>query len=130
MTNTIIINGNNIHDIQSFYQEINRVFMYGEDWQLGNSLDAFNDLLYGGYGTMKDHETTTIIWLAFEKNRLDLGYECTKDYYKQKLAQPELFNQKYFLDQLEALEDGKGQTYFDILAEIISEHGNIELVCR
>ncbi|WP_221887917.1 hypothetical protein [Chitinophaga polysaccharea] len=53
MEKQIIINGDVIIDIPSFYREINRVFMSGENWQLGNSLDAFNDLLYGGFGIGK-----------------------------------------------------------------------------
>jgi hypothetical protein len=36
----IILEGKNIHDIPSFYQEINRDFMQNEDWELGESLDA------------------------------------------------------------------------------------------
>ena len=41
---TLIIDGENIHDIFSFFDEINRVFMHSEDWKLGPSLDALNDI--------------------------------------------------------------------------------------
>jgi len=41
----LIIDGANIRDIASFYDEINRVFMVGEDWQLGASLDGLDDML-------------------------------------------------------------------------------------
>ncbi|MBP2483340.1 RNAse (barnase) inhibitor barstar [Stenotrophomonas sp. PvP093] len=44
------IEGCTIHDIPSLYAEINRVFMAGEDWQLGPSLDALDDLLHGVHG--------------------------------------------------------------------------------
>lgn len=128
MTQTITIDGNNIHDIDSFYREINRIFMKDEDWILGPSLDAFNDLLYGGYGVMKHYDKTTIIWLAFEKNRIDLGYKCTRDYYLSKISQPEVFNQVHFQKKLKELEDDNGQTYFDILLEIIKEHSHIRLI--
>ena len=47
---TLRLDGRLIHDIASFYDEINRVFMAGEDWQLGPSLDALDDMLRGGYG--------------------------------------------------------------------------------
>ena len=128
MTLVITIDGNNIYDIESFYWEINKVFMKDEDWTLGPSLDALNDLLYGGYGVMKGHDQTTITWLAFEKNRVDLGYKCTKDYYLNKISQPEIFNQVHFQKKLQELENDNGQTYFDIILEIIKEHPNIELI--
>jgi len=50
----IVINGKNITDIGSFYEEVNSLFMQGENWNIGESLDAFDDLLYGGFGILKD----------------------------------------------------------------------------
>ena len=44
---TLTIAGHAIRDIASFYDEINRVFMACEDWSLGPSLDALDDLFYG-----------------------------------------------------------------------------------
>lgn len=38
----LTIDGNRIRDIPSFYMEINSVFMSGEEWQLGPSLDALS----------------------------------------------------------------------------------------
>lgn len=58
----IILEGKNIHDIPSFYKEINRVFMQNEDWELGESLDAFNDRLYGGFGILKGLSNIQLIW--------------------------------------------------------------------
>lgn len=48
MTRILHIEGASINDIASLYVEINRVFMADEDWQLGASLDALDDLLHGG----------------------------------------------------------------------------------
>lgn len=127
MSKQIIINGHFIHDIASFYEEINRVFMTNENWKLGNSLDAFNDLLYGGFGAIKNNETVDLIWLDMEKSRQALGYETTRAYYEDKLKPDSSFNKILFQEKLNALESGTGETYFDVLMEIISEHPNITL---
>jgi hypothetical protein len=56
MANEFIIKGGYITGISTFYQEINRVFMQDENWKISESLDAFNDLLYGGFGSIKGEE--------------------------------------------------------------------------
>ena len=124
----LILDGNRIHDIPSFYDEVNRVFMQGADFTLGPSLDAFNDMLYGGYGAIRGNESIRLRWLNFEKNRKDLGVETTVAFYRAKLERPEAFNEEWSRGKLEELERGEGQTYMDILLEIIDEHPNIRLV--
>lgn len=127
MEKQLFIDGNLISDIPSFYEEINRVFMADEDWKLGNSLDAFNDLLYGGFGAIEGGERVTLVWQQMEKNRLDLGYEVTRQYYEEKFLAHSAFNKDYFREKLEALNNGTGQTYFDMLLEIIADHPNIRV---
>lgn len=127
---TLTLNGARIHDIPSFYAEVNAVFMAGEPWQLSASLDAFNDLLYGGFGALSGNEPATLVWLDAEHSRHALGLQTTRCYWQDKLAQPERFNAAHCQHQLNALENGTGQTYFDILLEIIAGHGNITLVLR
>ncbi|MGH6861799.1 MAG: barstar family protein, partial [Phyllobacterium sp.] len=61
MKTTFTIDGNRICDIPSFYEEINRVFMAGEDWQLSANLDALNDMLHGGFGAIKGGEPIVLI---------------------------------------------------------------------
>jgi RNAse (barnase) inhibitor barstar len=127
---TITIDGNNVHDIPSFYDEINRVFMANVDWRLGQSLDALNDMFYGGYGEIEGGEEITLIWKDFEKNREDLGLELTKAYYQDKLKSPSIFNIELIKENLAELENGTGKTYFEIVLEIIDEHPNIKLVAQ
>ncbi|MDQ1090060.1 barstar family protein [Siphonobacter sp. SORGH_AS_1065] len=128
MTIQVTIDGEHIHDIESFYEEINRVFMAEEDWKLGASLDAFDDLLYGGYGIAKEAKKVELIWKNAEKSRLGLGYAITKAYYEQKLQPGSSYNKALFQEKLQDLEGGHGQTYFDLLVTIIAEHTNITLV--
>jgi RNAse (barnase) inhibitor barstar len=130
MTRTFTLDGHRIHDIPSFYEEINRVFMTGVDWTLGPSLDALDDLLYGNYGALDGDEAVILVWTQFAASRQALGVEATRQYLLAKLAQPERFNTTRFQRELDALDAGTGQTYFDIVLEIIAAHPNITLVAE
>ncbi|TCU58893.1 barstar (barnase inhibitor) [Novosphingobium sp. PhB57] len=122
------IDGSVITDIPAFYAEINRVFMAGESWQLADSLDALNDLLYGGYGTMQGAEKVTLRWKDMAATRAALGPECTHAFLSGRLGQRTMFNGSTIAGQLTALEQGRGTTYFDIVMEVFADHPNIEIV--
>ena len=128
MTRILTLDGTRIHDIPSFYDEINRVFMQDVDWTLGPSLDALDDLLYGGYGALEGDAPAILVWTHFTASREALGVETTRQYLLAKLARPERFNHAHFQRALEALDAGTGQTYFDIVLEIVAAHPNITLV--
>lgn len=128
MTKTLTIIGQNIRDIPSFYVEINRVFMTGAEFQLGDSLDALNDMLHGGYGAISGREPVRIVWHDMAASRMALGLEATRAFLAGKLQRPDVFNVDLIGRQLDALEGGRGQTYFDIILEIIGDHPNIQLV--
>lgn len=128
MTVFLQIEGTAIVDIPSFHAEINRVFMAGEDWQLGPSLDALDDLLYGGCGALAGHETATLVWRDIDRSREALGVDATRAWLEDKLRQPGTFNAGTIGRQLDALQRGEGQTYFDIVMEIFASHPTITLV--
>ncbi|MBL7935696.1 MAG: hypothetical protein JNM51_07795 [Bacteroidia bacterium] len=46
----IFIEGKNIKNLESFFEEIDRVLTKDLDWDTGHNLNSFNDLLYGGFG--------------------------------------------------------------------------------
>ena len=123
---TYTINGDRIHSISDFYAEINRLFMQDEDWKLGESLDAFNDLLYGGFGALKSGTKVKIVWKNAKTSREILGKEATLNWYSEKLNNP-AYNQEFITTSIEDLQNGSGKTYFEILLEIINEHPNIVL---
>jgi len=128
MIKQVIIDGSVINDIPSFYDEINRVFMADEDWKIGHSLDAFNDVLFGGYGLLHGNEAIRLLWHHIAHSREALGREATKSYYQEKLKPDSPFNKALFKEKLAALENGTGQTYFDIVMEIIADHPNVEVI--
>jgi len=123
-----VIDGSQIRDIPSFYKEVNQVFMSGETWELGASLDALNDLLYGGFSSMPAGEPATLIWTNIDLSRESLGVACTTRYYRDKLFPGSPFNQEFFTTKLREMEQGLGQTYFDIILDIIAGHPQINLV--
>ncbi len=126
----VTIEGGAIRDIASFYDEINRVFMAGESWTLGHSLDALNDLFHGGYGAAMGAERLVLVWRHIEASRAALGRETTRDFYLRKLERPDIFNVERIRRDLDALEAGTGPTFFDIVMEIIADHSKIELVAE
>lgn len=131
MTSFLTLDGSRIHDIPSFYDEVNRVFMTGVDWTLGHSLDALDDLLYGGYGALDGSAPVTLAWTEFDKNRRDLGTGATRAFLQAKLeAPPGRYDHARIQRDLDALDAGTGQTFFDIVLEIIATHPNITLEPR
>lgn len=124
---TLVLDGSAIHDIASFYAEINRVFMANEDWQLGPSLDALDDLLYGGYGALAGHPTATVHWTHIAHSRAALGVAATRAWLQEKRTRPGIFNTPAIDAQLDALERGQGQTYADIVMDVFAAHPNLRL---
>jgi RNAse (barnase) inhibitor barstar len=72
---TIIINGNCFSDLETFYDEIDKSFTKNLDWQTGHNLNAFNDLLRGGFGVYEYDEPIKLIWCNFSKSYNCLGKE-------------------------------------------------------
>ena len=123
---TIVINGDNFVDLESFYDEIDRVFTKDLEWDTGHNLDAFNDLLRGGFVVYEYGEQIKLTWKNISKSKGDLGLETTKKWYEQIIEQNKIENQQYFKDKLKELTEDNGQTLFDIILEIISGHENIK----
>ena len=124
----IIIEGKNITNIETFYEKVNRVFMSHEDWKIAQSLDAFNDMLYGSFGEIKGKEKIQLIWKDLEQNQKMLGFQTTLEFYQNKLKSPEIFNRKFVLSKIDELHNGVGLTFFEIILEIIADHENIILI--
>ena len=124
----ITIEGKNINNIETFYEEVNRVFMSQENWKIAQSLDAFNDLLYGSFGEIKGKEKIQLIWKDMEQNQKSLGFQTTLEFYQNKLKSPEIFNRKFVLSKIDELHNGVGLTFFEIILEIIADHENIILI--
>ncbi len=124
---TFVIEGANIVDIASFYLEVNRVFMANEDWQLGETLDGLNDMLYGGYGALAGSGPVEILWRDMDASRAALGASATSAFLEQRRSLRSQFNGQPIEDQISALAAGRGKTYFDIVMDIFADHPRIAL---
>lgn len=127
MSKKFIIEGSRIWSLESLYSEINRVLMSNENWKIAASLDAFNDLLYGEFGNLKNVQNPIFIWKNFEDNAQLFGTDFTIKWYQEKLKSNQ-YNSQLISDKLQELESGMGQTYFEIIEEIFKDHPNITLI--
>ena len=114
-----VINGGHFSDLEGFYDEVSQLFMKDEDWKVG-TLDGFDDILYG--------VESDITWKDSQKSKKDLGFELTKEFYENKIRIGKPLNVDLIQQKLGDLMDGKGQTLFEILVEIIESHQNIKLI--
>ncbi|MET3035758.1 ribonuclease inhibitor [Chryseobacterium sp. NRRL B-14859] len=122
----IVIHGGHFSSLEGFYEEVSNVLMKDTDWKVG-TLDGFDDILYGGFGVVENHEEIEILWKESEKSKEDLGFTLTKEFYENKIKQGKPFNTELIQQKLSELIEGKGQTLFEILVEIIESHKNITL---
>jgi hypothetical protein len=100
---------------------------WNADWRLGQSLDALDDLLYGGFGAIEGGKPVILVWRDMERSRAALGTDATIASYRAKLARPDIYDRSAVERKIADLECGKGATYFDVVAEIIAGHANISL---
>lgn len=99
MKKEIIINSSNFSNLDGFYNEIDNKFTKDLNWKTGHNLDAFNDILRGGFGIHEYDEPIKLIWTNFEKSK--------KDFQGQKSGNGDLM---------------------DTILEIIRDHRYIELI--
>ena len=72
---TFIPDGNNFTDMEGFYNEIDKLLTKNLQWKTGHNLNAFNDLLRGGFGVHEYNEPITIRLINFDKSKEALGDE-------------------------------------------------------
>lgn len=126
----IIIDGNRFDNIEEFYNEVDRVLTRNLKWKTGHNLDAFNDLLRGGFGIHEYGEPIVITWENANKSKNDLGYKATVKHYENMLKTCHPTNIDYVRGLLKSAKQEKGDTLFDIIVEIIIEHEEIDLILK
>lgn len=122
---TIIIDGNKFNDLESFYTHIDVILTKDLKWDPGHNLDAFNDLLRGGFGIYEYKEAVNLIWLNSEKSKVDLGYNATIKWLEERVIFHNESSDGHFAKKLKNAKINKGQTLYDIMIEIINEHDHI-----
>ena len=128
MTIVLQIEGAAIDDIASLYAEINRVFMAGEAWQLGPSLDALDDLLHGSYGALAGQAQATLIWRDIAHSRTALGMRPPANGCRQSWTHRAVSIRRPLPSSCRTCNGAKARPTSEIVMQIIDGHQQITLV--
>jgi len=113
------IDGRDFATLQDFCGVVSRVLIPGAEW--GHNLDAFNDILRGGFGTPEGG--FVLRWVNSAVSRERLGYPETVRQLERRLTRCHPLNRQSVGEDLERARQGLGPTVFDWLVEIIEVHG-------
>ena len=116
---TYRINGRQFSTLEEFFEEISRVLIPGSYW--GRNLDAFNDILRGGFGT--PDKGFILFWENSDLSRSRLGYAETVRQLELRLERCHPTNRNSVKKQLRNAHNNKGPVVFDWLVEIFRIHG-------
>jgi RNAse (barnase) inhibitor barstar len=114
----LVIDGANFSDFDDFTREFSRL-LDNHTWR-GN-LDAFNDVLRGGFGTPENG--WVLKWLNSESSRAALGYKATMRRLDGLLLTCHPSNRSIIEARIRSARRTEGPTLFDEIAEIIRNHG-------
>lgn len=115
---TFEIDGARFSTLGEFFAEISHELIPGADW--GHNLDAFNDILRGGFGTPDGG--FVLCWKNSELSRQRLGYPETARQLELRLRRCHPSNREHVAGELARAKQSKGATVFDWLIEISSVH--------
>jgi RNAse (barnase) inhibitor barstar len=122
---TLVIDGNNFSNLSTFYDEVEKALTSNS--VIGRNLDAFNDILRGGFGKFEYDEPIIIKWANSGKSRTDLSWDETIHYIESKLERCHPSNKESVKKELELSKKKEGLTIFDIILEIIAENDHVTL---
>lgn len=71
-----VIDGAKFSTKKTFYNYLEKHFTYGLTWKIGHNLNAFDDILCGGFGKHDCDEEIIVVWknLAKSRERLDTNF--------------------------------------------------------
>ncbi|OES45995.1 hypothetical protein BA724_16650 [Domibacillus iocasae] len=127
MNKVFIIDGENFSNFKGFCKEFSNVILSGK-YEWNESLDAFNDILCGGFGDIEFGEEYTIIWRNSVKSKRDLGYRENFIKLNEILKNCHPTNKESVIQEIRDAKMNKGSTIFDWIEEIIFDNENITLI--
>jgi len=113
-----VIDGEKFSTLEGFYDEISRVLIPKIAW--GRNLDAFNDILRGGFGTPPSG--FVLVWKNSALSQERLGYPETVRQLEIRLAHCDPSNRAQVETELEQAKQHRGATVFDWLVQTIRLH--------
>jgi RNAse (barnase) inhibitor barstar len=116
---TYEIDGTHFSTLEEFFDEVSRVLIPDMFW--GHNLDAFNDILRGGFGSPEGG--FSLVWKNSDLSRQRLSYPETVRQLELRLAICHRSNKEHVAKQIESAKRHEGPTVFDWLVEIIGVHG-------
>lgn len=119
MLQELTLDGAKMTSLNAFYEQVSQVLVPGAYW--GRNLDAFNDILRGGFGTPE--EGFVIRWINSDQAREHLGYGETVKRFEEMFWECHPESKDHVYGMLTEARAGKGETVFDQLIEIIRTHG-------
>ena len=114
-----VIDGRSFSTIEEFFVEIGRVLIPNADW--GHNLDAFNNILRGGFGTPDGG--FVLRWINSRLSQERLGHYETVRQLEYRPARCHHTGRSHVIVELASARQGLGPTVFDWLVEIIRTHG-------
>jgi RNAse (barnase) inhibitor barstar len=116
---TIEIDGSRFDSLSGLWNEISTCIIPGAAW--GRNLDAFNDILRGGFGTPEGG--FRLRWVNFERSKKVLGYPETIQSLQRTVQEYDPVNVDFVKEALEKARRGEGPTLADTIIAIIKIHG-------
>lgn len=124
----LTINGNNFSDFDGFYDEVERNLTKGLSWKIGRNLNAYNDVLRGGFGVHEYFEPFTLTWINSAKSEIDFGRQATIAYLEKILTTCHPENIAAVQEDLEHAKAGTYPTIFEDIVQITKSHEHINFV--
>ena len=115
---TYVIDGATFSTLEGFYDATSTVLIPGVYW--GRNLDAFDDILGGGFGTTE--AGFVLVWKNSDLSRACLGYPETVRYLEQRVRKCHPSNVPRVREELARAKQGEGATLFDWLVQIIEDN--------
>ena len=121
---SLSIDGMTFSNLDEFYDEVSDKLIPNANW--GRNLDAFDNILRGGFGTPS--EGFVLVWKNSELSRERLGYPETIRQLEKKNLSSHPSHLSSLEKEIEKAKNGDGSTVFDWLVEIIKSHETIDII--
>ena len=114
----LVVDGANFSDLVGFARKFSKLLRH---YTWNGDLDAFNDILRGGFGTPENG--WVLRWLNSEVSRVTLGHEATVRWLERILLTCHPSNRASVQARITNAQQGEGPTLFDEIVEIVRDHG-------
>src|SRR5579859_3426880 len=114
----LVIDGDCFDDLDGFARQVSTLL---EDFAWHGNLDAFNDILRGGFGTPEGG--FVLRWLNSPRSRQVLGWHATIRWCEQTIMTCHPSSRAHIHACLDSARQHEGTTLFDWIVEIIMNHG-------